>query len=61
MVARIYVNILIFRQRQVFRATGGKELVWGKKPDFLVAKYMTKDGEERSSTLLASGWWGLSR
>jgi hypothetical protein len=25
------------------------------------AKYMTKDDEERSSLLLASGWWGISR
>jgi len=57
----IWCNYDCDRQRQEFRASGGKELVWGKKPDFLVAKYKTKDGEERSSTLLASGWWGLAR
>jgi 7-dehydrocholesterol reductase len=26
-----------------------------------VAKYTTKDGEKRTSTLLYSGWWGLAR
>lgn len=25
------------------------------------AKYTTKDGEERTSLLLASGWWGVAR
>lgn len=49
------------RQRQDFRASNGKEKVWGAEPDYIVAKYTTKDGEERSSLLLCSGWWSLSR
>eukprot|EP00602_Paraphysomonas_sp_CaronLab_P008873 CAMPEP_0185018118 /NCGR_PEP_ID=MMETSP1103-20130426/947_1 /TAXON_ID=36769 /ORGANISM="Paraphysomonas bandaiensis, Strain Caron Lab Isolate" /LENGTH=383 /DNA_ID=CAMNT_0027547831 /DNA_START=239 /DNA_END=1390 /DNA_ORIENTATION=+ len=57
----IWCNYDCDRQRQVFRQTSGKSKVWGKEPDYIVAKYVTKDGEERSSLLLASGWWGLSR
>jgi 7-dehydrocholesterol reductase len=49
------------RQRQEFRATNGKQKVWGKEPDYIVAKYTTKDGEVRSSLLLCSGWWSLAR
>jgi hypothetical protein len=50
-----------YRQRQDFRASSGKEKVWGAEPDYIVAKYTTKDGETRSSLLLCSGWWSLSR
>jgi 7-dehydrocholesterol reductase len=50
-----------YRQRQEFRATNGKQKVWGKEPDYIVAKYTTKDGEVRSSLLLCSGWWSLAR
>lgn len=52
---------MLFRQRQEFRATNGKQKVWGKEPDYIVAKYTTEDGEERTSLLLCSGWWSLSR
>lgn len=54
-------NILCGRQRQRFRCTNGREKVWGREPVFVEARYLTKDGEERSSLLLASGWWGLAR
>lgn len=40
---------------QVFRATNGKALVWGKPPRKIVAKYITGDGKQKSSLLLASG------
>jgi hypothetical protein len=40
---------------QVFRATGGKALVWGKPPKKIVAKYGTGDGKQKTSLLLASG------
>lgn len=60
-LACIYINFDCDRQRQEFRATNGRAKVWGKEPDFVAAKYLTKDGEERSSLLLASGWWGLAR
>ena len=45
-----------------FRAPGGEhEPIWGKPPTFVRAKYTTEGGEQRSSTLLTSGYWGLSR
>ncbi len=35
--------------------------MWGREPDYITAKYTTEDGQERSSLLLCSGWWSLSR
>ena len=46
---------------QAFRATNGKELVWGKPPRKIVARYTTGDGLQKTSLLLTSGWWGLAR
>ncbi len=40
---------------QVFRATNGKALVWGKPPQIISAKYITGDGKQKTSLLLASG------
>ena len=40
----------------MFRATGGKALVWGRKPEFITAQYVTTTGETRTSLLLSSGW-----
>jgi 7-dehydrocholesterol reductase len=57
----IWVNYDADRQRQVFRATGGKEAVWGKAPVKIVASYTDGRGATRRSLLLASGWWGLAR
>ncbi|EIE25799.1 sterol delta-7 reductase DWF5 [Coccomyxa subellipsoidea C-169] len=57
----IYINYDSDRQRQVFRATNGKALVWGKPPQIISAKYITGDGKQKTSLLLASGWWGLAR
>lgn len=57
----IWINYDADRQRQVFRATGGKALVWGKKPVSIVATYSTGKGTTKKSLLLASGWWGLAR
>jgi 7-dehydrocholesterol reductase len=44
-----------------FRETNGNTLIWGKKPQFIAAKYLTEDGQEHKSMLLVSGFWGLSR
>lgn len=40
---------------QVFRATNGTALVWGKPPKIISAKYVTGDGKQKTSLLLASG------
>ncbi|KAM7513751.1 hypothetical protein LguiA_003334 [Lonicera macranthoides] len=57
----IYINYDCDRQRQEFRRTNGKCLIWGKAPSKIVASYTTTSGETKSSLLLTSGWWGLSR
>jgi len=56
-----YFRFYQHRQRQEFRATHGKAKVWGREPDYITAKYTTVDGEERTSLLLCSRWWSLSR
>ncbi|KAJ6349719.1 hypothetical protein OIU78_006016 [Salix suchowensis] len=60
-VLSIYVNYDRDRQRQEFRRTNGRCLVWGKAPSKIVASYTTASGESKTSLLLTSGWWGLSR
>ncbi|GER53675.1 sterol delta-7 reductase, partial [Striga asiatica] len=57
----IYINYDCDRQRQEFRRTNGKCLVWGKAPSKIVASYTTTTGETKTSLLLTSGWWGLAR
>ena len=60
-LAAIWINYDADRQRQAFRATGGKEAVWGRAPVKIVATYTDGRGATRRSLLLASGWWGLAR
>jgi 7-dehydrocholesterol reductase len=65
-LAGVVLNYAADRERDVFRATNGKALVWGKKPQFITAQYTvedTKTGEktQRTSLLLASGFWGVAR
>jgi 7-dehydrocholesterol reductase len=38
----------------------GKDLIWGQPPKAIEATYLSK-GKQRTSLLLASGWWGISR
>jgi 7-dehydrocholesterol reductase len=57
----IWANYDADAQRQRVRETSGACTVWGKKPELIVARYRTGDGEERQNLLLASGWWGLAR
>ncbi|XP_068636354.1 7-dehydrocholesterol reductase [Aristolochia californica] len=57
----IYINYDCDRQRQQFRKTNGKALIWGKVPSKITATYYMTNGEKKSSLLLTSGWWGLAR
>ncbi|GLU21433.1 hypothetical protein SLE2022_375710 [Rubroshorea leprosula] len=57
----IYINYDCDRQRQEFRQTNGRCLIWGKAPSKIVASYTTTSGETKTRLLLTSGWWGLSR
>jgi 7-dehydrocholesterol reductase len=57
----IYVNYAADAQRQRVRATSGNTTVWGHPPELIRARYVTSDGTEHESLLLASGWWGVAR
>jgi 7-dehydrocholesterol reductase len=57
----IYINYDCDRQRQYFRADHGRHKIWGKDPVFIEAKYKTESGEVKTSLLLASGYWRISR
>jgi len=65
-LAGVSLNYMADRERDVFRATNGTALVWGKKPKFIEAEYTIVDrktGKEtqKKSLLLASGFWGIAR
>jgi 7-dehydrocholesterol reductase len=57
----IYMNYAADAQRQRVRESDGKANVFGKPPTIIRARYVTSDGEERESILLASGYWGIAR
>lgn len=63
----IYVNYDTDEQRQTFRRTNGKALIWGSKPTYITATYTTAGdkksggGKTKTSLLLTSGYWGMSR
>ena len=62
----VILNYLADRERDIFRATNGKALVWGKEPKFIRAEYEIIDRKtgkktKKQSLLLASGFWGTAR
>jgi 7-dehydrocholesterol reductase len=57
----VWANYSADAQRQHVRAANGNTTVWGREPVIVPATYTTGDGKTRSSFLLASGWWGISR
>jgi 7-dehydrocholesterol reductase len=59
--AAVIINYLADAQRQRVRATGGQTTVWGRPPEVILGHYTTKEGEQRVSLLLCSGYWGLAR
>lgn len=48
-------------QKDRFRNTDGKALIWGENPTYITCTYTTKDGKQGESKLLTSGWWGKAR
>eukprot|EP01121_Diplochlamys_sp_Union-15-3_P017616 TRINITY_DN6239_c0_g1_i1.p1 TRINITY_DN6239_c0_g1~~TRINITY_DN6239_c0_g1_i1.p1 ORF type:complete len:463 (-),score=42.21 TRINITY_DN6239_c0_g1_i1:22-1410(-) len=48
-------------QKDLVRNTKGNCTIWGKKPTYITTKFKTGDGKIRTSILLTSGFWGLSR
>lgn len=60
-LAAVACNYWTDHQRQCFRATNGKLLIWGRTARYINADYITGDGKTRHSKLLTSGWWGVAR
>lgn len=56
----IFINYESDHQRYVFRQTKGNCLIWGKKPEKIVAEYQSA-GKTKESLLLLDGWWKVSR
>ncbi len=57
----ILINYLADSQRQTIREKNGACRIWGRKPEYLIADYITESGERKQSILLVSGWWGIAR
>jgi 7-dehydrocholesterol reductase len=57
----IYVNYDADTQRLYARETKGQCDIWGRKCEFIRAKYRTADGKEHESLLILSGYNGLVR
>lgn len=59
------VGYYIFRmtnhQKDLFRRTDGRCLIWGKKPKAIECSYTSADGLKHRSKLLVSGFWGVAR
>eukprot|EP00039_Didymoeca_costata_P019983 m.339615 g.339615 ORF g.339615 m.339615 type:complete len:483 (-) comp18886_c0_seq1:31-1479(-) len=65
-MAGVVLNYLADAERDYFRAMNGKCKVWGKEPKYIQAYYTVVDPKtgkksERTSLLLASGFWGVAR
>ena len=65
-IAGVVLNYMADRERDVFRATSGQTLVWGKTPTYIKATYTiidrkTGESSQKTSLLLASGFWGVAR
>jgi 7-dehydrocholesterol reductase len=62
----VILNYMADNERDVFRATNGKCKVWGKDPTYIKAEYTVLDRKtgkktQKTSLLLASGFWGVAR
>mmetsp|Transcript_38593 Transcript_38593/g.82341 ORF Transcript_38593/g.82341 Transcript_38593/m.82341 type:complete len:540 (-) Transcript_38593:53-1672(-) len=65
-MAGVLLNYAADRERDVFRSSNGRCLVWGAEPRYITAKYTIVDREtgkasQKTSLLLASGFWGMAR
>jgi len=60
-ILAILFNYVTDRQKELFRATGGKCHIWGRPAKFLEVKYTNHDGNVKKSRLMLSGFWGVAR
>jgi 7-dehydrocholesterol reductase len=57
----ILVNYDSDTQKLYFRKMKGKCLIWGRKCEYIEARYATADGKEHEAILVVSGYTGISR
>ena len=60
-VVCVYINYDIDAQRGYIREKNGDVTIWGKKAEFIIAKYQTSDKKSHTSLLIHSHWWGVAR
>ena len=60
-VISIFVNYDADNHRAVFRENAGEVNIFGNKAEYIVAKYKPQNGKQKTSLLLLSGYWGISR
>lgn len=56
-----YVFRMANHQKDLFRRTDGRCLIWGRKPQVIECSYTSADGQKHHSKLLVSGFWGVAR
>jgi 7-dehydrocholesterol reductase len=60
----IGLNYVADLQRMRFRECNGKMKIWGREPEYIEAHYTVMEKgvlQNKTSLLLASGWWGIAR
>ncbi|KAG8522560.1 7-dehydrocholesterol reductase, partial [Galemys pyrenaicus] len=60
-LAGYYVFRATNHQKDLFRRTDGRCLIWGRRPRVVECSYTSADGQRHRSKLLASGFWGVAR
>lgn len=60
-VVSIYVNYEADAQKMRVRKADGKCMIFGKPAKVIRATYVTKEGKNKKSILLVSGYWGWAR
>ncbi|KAF3822363.1 hypothetical protein GH733_007737 [Mirounga leonina] len=56
-----YIFRMANHQKDLFRRTDGRCLIWGRKPKVIECTYTSADGQKHRSKLLVSGFWGVAR
>lgn len=56
-----YIFRMTNHQKDLFRRTDGRCLIWGRKPKAIECSYTSADGQKHHSKLLVSGFWGVAR
>uniref|UniRef100_A0A2P2HXE9 7-dehydrocholesterol reductase n=1 Tax=Hirondellea gigas TaxID=1518452 RepID=A0A2P2HXE9_9CRUS len=60
-ILAIGLNYRIDWEKEYFRHNNGKCFIWNRPAKFIKATYLTYDKKQKTSYLLTSGFWGISR